>query len=400
MSLEDIFRAAVENKTIPGAVLVATNRSGTLNYAAAFGNAGASPDSTPLAIDSVFWIASCTKLLTTIAALQCVERGLFALDAPADVAHLLPEYVAPVVLAGFDARGEAIINPAARGITLRHLLTHTGGMGYDTRGPLAAWRGSRGEKPARAFQGDIAGGMRMPLLFEPGEGWNYGTGVDWAGKMVERANRGMSLDVYMRENLWEPLGLRSMTFHLEQREDIRGNLVEMARRTPESGALVPSAGHIIANPSKDAMGGIGLYGSAEEYLQILASLLRDDGKLLTSQSVTEMFAPQLSPACKEMWMRKVKARNYVLTGGLKIGADLTWGLGGLCTLEDVEGRRKKGSLSWGGLPNLFWWIDRESGVAGMYASQVLPQGDPLSCELFAEFEKYVYKNAEELTLKG
>ncbi|KAF7978978.1 hypothetical protein HWV62_44231 [Athelia sp. TMB] len=410
MSLENTFDNAIEANAIPGAVLVATNRSGlfpypltqrryltirgtgTLNYERAFGKAGASPNSKPMTLDSVFWIASCTKLMTAIAVLQCVERGLFALDSSSDVARLLPEYAAPEIVTAFDEHGKPIMKAASSGITLRHLLTHTSGMGYDTRGPLALWRESRGEQPGCAFLGDLA----MPLTFEPGKSWDYSTGVDWAGKMVERANGGISLDKYMQAHLWEPLGLRSMTFHLEQKEDSREQLVEMARRAPETGLLTPSTGNIIANPSKDSMGGIGVYASARDYLQILASLLRDDCRLLTPSGVEELFKPQLSQACKNAWMGKAGARHYVLTGGLAVGTDLTWALGGTSTEQDIDGRRKKGSMSWGGLPNLFWWIDRETGITGMYASQVVPQGDAKSCELFADFEKLVYEMEKEL----
>ncbi|KZP22318.1 hypothetical protein FIBSPDRAFT_890437 [Athelia psychrophila] len=127
----------------------------------------------------------------------------------------------------------------------------------------------------------------------------------------------------------------------------------------------------------DGLGGGGVYGSPVEYLRVLGSLLRDDGKLLQSASVDELFRPQLSKA--------------IPAGNIPVGTDASWGLGGMTTLEDVDGRRRKGSVAWGGLPNLFWWMDRETGVVGVYASQIVPPRDAQSKELFEAFERHVYK---------
>ncbi|KZP22311.1 beta-lactamase/transpeptidase-like protein [Athelia psychrophila] len=383
-TFEDVIQAAVENKIIPGAVLVATNKSGTLNYAKAFGTAGILPDAKPLTLDSTFWIASCTKLVTTIACMQCVERGLFSLDSPEDVAKLLPEYAEPEILTGLDDQGKPILVPAKNRITLRMMLTHTSGMSYDIMNPtIAAWRKSRGEPCGSLVNLE---GCRSPLVFEPGEEWEYGTGIDWAGQMVERANGGRSLETYLQENIWGPLDIHHMTFHLEKKEEVRNLLADMTARMPETDLLVPTGDHVIADPAKDALGGSGLYGDAVEYMKILNSILRDDGKLLKSASIKEMFQPQLSEKCKTSLVQKLVKHS------LEAGAPLSCGLGGAYNLEDLkDGRRRKGSLTCGGLPNLFWWIDQQAGVAGMYASQVVPTNDLKSAELFLEFEKGIYK---------
>ncbi|KZP22310.1 beta-lactamase [Athelia psychrophila] len=381
---EETVRSAINKGIIPGCVVVATNKSGTLDYAKAFGNAGVLPDSKPLTLQSTFWIASCTKLMTAVAAMQCVEKGLFSLDSPDDVARLLPEYAAPEILTGFDDQGKPILAPAKNRITLRQMLTHSSGMGYDFSSPqLIAWRKSRNEENA-AFKMDIQGYV-TPLLYEPGEGWEYGAGADWAGAMVERASEGLTLNAYMKKNIWQPLDIKHITFHLETNEEVRGQLVNVSARVPDTGLLVHYPRPLISDPAKDGLGGGGVYGSPVEYLRVLGSLLRDDGKLLQSASVDELFRPQLSKASKLAWMKIVPA------GNIPVGTDASWGLGGMTTLEDVDGRRRKGSVAWGGLPNLFWWMDRETGVVGVYASQIVPPRDAQSKELFEAFERHVYK---------
>ncbi|KZP16688.1 beta-lactamase/transpeptidase-like protein [Athelia psychrophila] len=397
-TIEETFRAATENRVIPGAVLMATNKAGTLNYAKAFGKTGVSPDAKPLTLDSTFWIASCSKLLTTIACLQCIERGLFSLDSPEDIARILPEISAPEIFSGVDSEGRSILAPAKNRITLRQLLTHTAGLSYEGMDPrLDAWR--KTPDGSRTFSDDFTNKCLVPLVFEPGEQWSYSLGVDWAGKLVERVNDGVTLEAYMQQHIWTPLGMRDITFHLEQKEQVKRYLVETTARVPESGLLIQGKNEIIPDPITFESGGAGLYSSAPEYLKVLTSILRDDGKLLKSESIAEMFKPQLSPTTKDSWMKMLQNpfANGALTGNLPTGTDLTWGLGGKYSLEDMDGRRKKGSLSWCGLPNLFWWIDQEAGIAGFYASQVVPTGDRKSTDLFAEFEKDVYRKASQVS---
>ncbi|KZP08067.1 beta-lactamase/transpeptidase-like protein [Athelia psychrophila] len=393
---QEPFRAAVEDGTIVGVVLAATNKSGTLNYAEAFGKTGASPDADALTVEATFWIASCTKLVTTIATLQCIERGLFALDAPDDIARLLPEYASPELLRGFDEDGQPTTKPAENRITMRQLLTHTSGLAGEFGNPeLSAWRAGRKRK-GHASETDVVERLQSPLVFEPGEGWDYSTlGMDWVGQIIERANGNVSLERYVQDNICGPLGMHDTTFHLERVAGVAQRLAGMSVRAGENGRLAHMPGHLMHDPAAYGSGGGGLYASAPDFLKVLTSIMRDDGKLLRSESVADMFVPQLSPASKDAWMGKLQVDvvNRIMTGGMKVGTDLSWGLGGMCSLADTEGKRKKGSLAWGGYPNLFWWIDREGGMAGLYASQVIPAGDPQSTALFAEFEAGVYQMA-------
>lgn len=295
--------------------------------------------------------------MTTICALQCVENGLFSLDTAEDVKRLIPEMADAEILTGFDAApdGGPTTKKAEKKFTLRQMLTHSSGMGYDAFNPtLIKWRTTRGEG-SLTLCGDLIKGCQMPLLFEPGEGWEYSVAIDWAGIMVERANDGIKLGEYMRKHIWDPLGMKSTTFHLEEKPDVEARLPDMSARTP-TGDLAFIPGHVMSHPARDDLGGAGSYSSAPDYIKVLASLLRNDGKLLQKQTVDEMFKPQLSPQAKETFQKvlTVSEQNDLLTGGMKIGTSVNWGLGGFLVEEDTEGGRRKGSLAWAGLPNLYW----------------------------------------------
>jgi len=132
--IDRVLQAATDRGDIPGVVAMAGTRDGPV-YQGAFGRR-ALPDGPSMTADSVFWIASMTKAITSAAAMQLVEQGKLALDRP--IAEVLPELGAPQVLEGFDAAGEPRLRPAKRAITLRHLITHTAGFCYDIWNPQIA----------------------------------------------------------------------------------------------------------------------------------------------------------------------------------------------------------------------------------------------------------------------
>jgi methyl acetate hydrolase len=173
------LRKSLEQRRIPAAVaMVATQKE--VVFRAAFGKRDPSgPDVDP---EAIFRIASMTKPITTVAALQLVERGKLSLDEP--VARHLPRLANLDVLEGFDPSGKPSLRPAKTEITLRHLLTHTSGLGYDT------WDQRMYEFTQRAGETYPKPG---PLMFEPGTRWQYGQGIDWAGRLVE-ALAGSTLD--------------------------------------------------------------------------------------------------------------------------------------------------------------------------------------------------------------
>ncbi|KAG0652835.1 methylbutanoyltransferase [Hyphodiscus hymeniophilus] len=335
--------------------------------------------------------------MTAISALQCVERGQFTLDE--DVTQQLPELKAIQIQTGCDSAGNPVLEKAKNKITLRyirdcqyrmkkadvfrfrHLLTHTSGLSYTKFGDLKL---------------SLVERCSTPLLFEPGEGFIYGTGHDWAGIMVERVT-GVSLESYIQQHIGGPLKIGSLVFRISSYPELYRRLVEVSIRKEDSG-LQWTPETVWPVDLTENSGGSGAYASLVDYQKILHSITANDGRLLTSQMVDQIFRPEMSPVVRADVMKalKIESTNNIY-GGLPKGTDVTYSMGGMVVLEDLPGRRPKGTVHWGGLLNVFFWMDRTTGVSGIYGSQVFPAGDPTCLGLFAEFESKTYEalNASE-----
>jgi CubicO group peptidase (beta-lactamase class C family) len=362
--------------------------------------------------DTVCWIASCTKLMTTVAVMQCVERGILKLDE--DVSEIwLPEFKEIGILTKIeedkDGNERPIYKTRTEKITLRQLLTHSSGLAYEFTHPkLNQWRSvSSSTKEGRALgrSSDLASAMRVPLLFEPGTAWIYGYGIDWAGLAVMRATN-QNLEEYMTENIWGPLRMTSTTFSLERhRPDLYNRLAGMTVRDDEGNLEDSDGGPMGKNIERVHYGGGGgCYSTANDYIKLLTSLLGTVAsgsgpipQLLTPESLKEMFSPNLSKASTEA-MRAVVANPlaFGLAGNLSKSVETSFGLGGILNLGEIPSTgRKGGGMQWGGLPNLFWWISPRDGVCGCYFSQLLPPGDVLSFNLYGDFEKAVLEEKKQ-----
>ena len=241
--------------------------------------------------DSAFWIYSVTKTFTAIAALQCVERGQIALDD--EVYGVLPELKDFQIISIGNDQSQLSFTPHKEKITLRRLLSHTSGIGVDAFDPrLQAWRMSRGEH-TQAFCGDSKKAYTLPLLFEPGQGWAYGGGVEWAGILVGRLNGGVTLGEYMRQHILEPLGMADTTFHPDRNPAMRDRLVTTSIRISD-GTLVPMEGPYPA-VTQDDSGAMGLVSTVPDMAKLTADLLRPQPTVLSATSVEELFTPQFAP---------------------------------------------------------------------------------------------------------
>lgn len=237
-------------------------------------------------MDTPFFGFSCTKLLTTICALQLVEKGSIGLEDK--VGSILPELKSPDIICK-NPQNSFVLTPAKNEITLRHLLTHTSGLSYDAMHPvLVAWRKSRGEGPM-VMSGKLIEAFSIPLLFEPGTSWAYGAGLEWTGVLIERTS-GQKLSAYMRDHIFKSLGLGRSTFKLSQRRDMEEQAAQMWLRG-EGGKLVP-----IPSPypidARDDCGGLGLITSTSDFVSVLKDLLRESPVLLKAETVEAMFTPQ------------------------------------------------------------------------------------------------------------
>jgi methyl acetate hydrolase len=380
-TIDTVLRRAVEAGEVPGVVAMAATAEGPV-YQGAFGKRAlpAGPDMT---VDSVFWIASMTKAMTSTAAMMLVERGKLSLDGP--IAEVLPALAAPQVLEGFDDAGQPRLRPARRAITLRHLLTHTAGFGYDIwNADLLRYEEMKGI-PGIISCENLA--LTMPLTFDPGERWDYGINIDWAGKAVEAVS-GQKLGVFLRENLFEPLGMKDTAFKLTAAH--RARLVGMHARQADGG-LEPMPFEIPQEPEFE-MGGGGLYGTAADYIAFQRLFLnggRANGKaVLKAETVRQMSENQMGATNVRLLRTAIPA--YSNDAEFFPGMVKKWGLGFMINTERVPGGRSAGSLAWAGLGNTYFWIDPAKRLAGVILTQIVPFGDGKVLDLLGKFENAVY----------
>ena len=381
MNIQTILDRAIESGTIAGATAFVGNRAGTISSHAA----GVSDPATGAAMmpDTIFQIASMTKAITSVAAMQLVEQGRLTLDGPIET--VLPALATPQVVIGFDDAGNAMLRPATRPITLRHLLTHTSGFGYAfmSADMLRAFGPAGPPAP-----GSIAS-ITSPLLFDPGERWEYGISTDWVGRAVEAAS-GQSLGDYFADAILKPLGMDDTGFRLSD--------AQMARRVTllsrgEGGTFMPFPAEM--NGGADAefdSGGAGLMSSGPDYLRFVRMMLNggslDGVTILTPETIAEMSRNQIGQlrAGKMDTVMPMFSRPYDGFPEMHAG----WGLGFLINPETGPNGRAAGSLAWAGIANSYYWIDPASDITGVLMMQFLPFGDPHALALYAAFEKAVY----------
>ena len=373
---------ATQLGNVPGVVAMATTREGRI-YEGAFGRR-ALGSGAAMELDSVVWIASMTKALTTTAALQLVEQGKLHLDAPAS--EVVPQLGQARVLTGFDSAGQPLTRAPKRPITLRHLLTHTSGFGHETwsadvQRAQAAWSLPRIGSGRKA-------GLRVPLLFDPGERWQYGIGIDWTGQLIEAAS-GRTLGSYLQEHVFAPLGMHSTAFRLTP--DMRSRLTQVHQRDPE-GTLRPIDFEVVQEPEFE-LGGGGLYSTAGDYLRFVSAILNDgtlEGtRILRSATVLDMARNQIG----ELRVQALKTALPAMSNDAEFlpGIDKTWGLGFQINEQAAPTGRPAGGLMWAGLANTFYWIDRTRGVGGLLLTQLFPFADAKAVALFQAFEAEVYQ---------
>ena len=380
--LDSILREAVTSDAMPGIVAVAATDRGIL-YEGAFGKRELSKDA-PMTVDTVVWIASMTKAITATAAMQLVEQGKLSLDRPA--ADVVPELATAKVLEGFDAAGKPRLRAPKRPITLRHLLTHTAGFGYEIWAPAIAKYQEATGTPGITTCTNAA--LTTPLLFDPGDRWEYGINIDWVGKMVE-AMSGQMLDRYFREHIFGPLGMTDTSFKLSPAQ--RARLASIHQRGAD-GALAPIEFGLPEEP-EFLMGGGGLYGTAGDYLAFGQMILHEGSfegnRLLRSETVAQMAQNHIDTL--EVGVLKSAMPTLSNDIGLFPGMSKKWGLSFLINTQQAPTGRSAGSLAWAGLANTYFWIDRTKQVCGVFLSQVFPFYDHTAIDLFVKFETEVYR---------
>lgn len=373
-----------------------TGRLGNYVYKKVAGFNGVVEDAVELDFDQTFFLASCTKLIGAIAALQCVERGLIGLDDPLDQ-HLPELNSQPIVKQKGDAA--FVFEKPTKPLTLRHLITHSSGAAYDVMDPtLIAWRRSRGENPKFSTSGFVAKNYAYPRTFEAGEGWMYGAGLDWASLLVVRlTNQGSirGFEDYVEENIAKLLGITSFTWHLSRKPHVSEKLMRASKRR-DDGSLTDGPNPMFREPA-DESAGAGLYSNVHDYTRVLADLLKDSPVLLRKETIEQMFTPQFADGSNALKALEAKGERTwgPIMGRSTEGVVGNMGLGGFLVMEDCKREnyfKPKGTLTWSGMPNLLWSVNRERGLALMFATQVVPWNDEKSQALGAAFETAVWTN--------
>ncbi|KAK7964104.1 hypothetical protein PG988_011078 [Apiospora saccharicola] len=427
--LDDILRsytvssdeATVKNKLL-GAGFVVVDKNGII-YEGASGRLAFAPGSAPFTVNSLVWLASQGKLATAVAFLQLVDQGHLTMEQ--DLRALMPELGALEILRGFDddQDGKPILEPNTRPITLHHLLTHTLGLGYDISVPdLMRWSRYVGRTAINLDWSQS--GMTYPLLFAPGEGWEYGMAYDWAGAALERLTE-QKLGGWMQNHIFTPLGMKRTGFWPEEILGKDGNeegdqLLEFAFGAQDGilgagpypdGELRPGTSILRAKHEMES-GGAGLFSTPHDYGLFLSGVLRSAYSspppsqaqpLLNPQTLTQLWTPQLTPPQRAQLTSTVTGYQVGFAPELPLDGSvrLDFGMGGLMFLDDLPGKRRAGSVTWSGMGNGRWWLDPATGIAAAMFTDVLPHGNAVVNRMWEELERAVYSDLlPELKEKG
>ncbi|MEP2736145.1 MAG: serine hydrolase domain-containing protein [Erythrobacter sp.] len=382
IDLQKTLTQSVQKHGVPSAAAMIGNSDKVI--ASAFIGSADPASGKPMALDSIFQIASMTKAITSLAAMQLVESGKLSLDDP--IGAVLPELAEPQVLTGFDADDKPQTRTAETPITLRHLLTHTSGLGYPfTSADMA--------KAQASLLGEVVPGTRAaitsPLMFDPGSDWLYGVSTDYVGFAVEAAS-GQNLGDYFEEHIFAPLGMADTGFSVTPEKAAR----RVALHSVAEGGFMPFPLEIGGGDAAEFQsGGGGLYSTAPDYMRFMQMVLNrgelDGKRLLSENGIAAMSRNQIGNLRAGYMESVVPMLAHEIDNFPDM--DTKWGLGFLINPETGPNGRAPGSLAWAGIANCYYWIDPASGIAGLVLMQYLPFGDERAAAVFEDLEKAAYQ---------
>lgn len=378
-----LSRVTQGESRVPGVVAMVTDRKQDI-YSGAAGDRRLGDGA--MSEDTVFAIFSTTKAIAGTTALQCVEEGLLDLDAPAR--DYVPAIGKLQVLDGFDSAGKPMLRAPKSDVTTRQLMLHTGGFGYDFFNEK--YRRMAEEHGQPSIVAATRAAIETPLLFDPGEKWEYGSNIDWVGQVVE-AIRGKRLGEVMRERIFAQLGMKEIAF--TRTPSMKERSATIHARTADGGLSPMDGFELPDNPEVD-MGGHGLYATIPEYMKFIRMWLNDgdgpNGRVLKPETVAWAVKNGLQEHQKVGMLPGVIAslsNDAEFFPGLK----KSWSYTFMVNDEEAPTGRPAGAIGWAGLANSFYWIDRQNGVGGYWATQILPFGDPVSFGGYLDFETAVYQ---------
>ncbi|MEM7467488.1 MAG: serine hydrolase domain-containing protein [Pseudomonadota bacterium] len=369
---------------VPGVVAMVTDKNGNI-YEGAAGVRELGQEQA-MTTDSVMLMASCTKAVTGVAIMQLVEEGLVSLDDPAK--EYAPEIAELQVLEGFSDAGEAKLRAPKSDITLNHLMLHTSGLCYEFfSDALLQYRTAKEIPTILSCTFDS---FRDVLLHDPGERWTYGSSIEWLGVIVERI-RGKKLGEVMNERIFAPLEIENTAFELTPA--MLEKRVTIHQRNP-NGELVAQPEVMLPQPPEVQLGGAGLYGTVGDYIKFIRMVLNDGagprGQVLKPETVNAMSKNGLGDIKTTPWQSSIP--SLANDGDFFPGQAKSWSYTFMVNEEKTPSGRPANQLAWAGLANTFFWIDRQTGIGGMWGTQILPFQDAVSYPSFTDFERAVYAN--------
>ncbi len=371
------------NPRVPGVVAMVTDQNSNIYT----GTAGERVlDGAPMDAETVFAIFSTTKAIAGTTALQCVEEGLLDLDAPAK--EYAPAIGKLQVIEGFDAAGQPKLRAPKSDVTTRQLMLHTGGFGYDFFSETYKRMAEEHGQPS-VVSGSRAA-IESPLLFDPGERWEYGTNIDWVGQVVEGI-RGKRLGAVMQERVFDQLGMTDTAF--TRTDAMKAQTATIHARGADN-SLTPMHDFALPDNPEVDMGGHGLYGTVPDYMKFIRMWLNDgdgpNGRVLKPETVEWAVKGALVPPQKVTMLRGA-IPSLSNDAEFFPGVAKDWSYSFMVNSEEAPTGRPAGAIGWAGLANSFFWIDRQNGFGGYWATQILPFGDPVSFGGYLDFETAVYQ---------
>jgi methyl acetate hydrolase len=382
--VDAVLRAAVSAQDVPGLVAMAATETGVV-YEGVFGSRRIH-EGPEMTRDTIFRVASMVKLITTVAALRLVEQGKLSLEAP--VPDIDPVVAAPQVLDGFDPAGKPLLRPAKRPIALHDLLTHTAGFVYRLWDSEALKYYKAIDKLPTAERRKLP---HTPLMFDPGERWQYGGNIDWVGRLVQAVS-GEPLDAHFRKHIFEPLGMNDTGFVISPAQWARE--ASGHRRQPDGSLKAEPMGPQPKWPPapQSYSGGGGICSSAPDYLTLIRMLMHGGAlngvRILRPDTVALMGQNQIGPI--DVGVLRTTAPTISNDVDFFPGIKLKWGFGHMITTQPVPEGRSAGSLTWAGIYNTYYWIDPKKRIAAVFMTQVLPFADQRVLRVYRQFERGIY----------
>jgi methyl acetate hydrolase len=371
-----VLKTAVDRGDVPGVAVAVVNKDGLL-YNEGFGRSRTLTN-TPMAKDTIFNMASMTKPVTSVAIMMLVDEGKLKLDD--EVAKYLPQWKDRPVISKFnDADASFETRPAKRPITIRHLLTHTSGIGYGFASPTLTKIIEKTKKTE----------LDLPLLFDPGEGWAYGASTRVLGHVVETIS-GQKIDAFLESRILSPLGMHDTSYLVPTTKYAR---VVAVNRRGTDGKFIE--GPMPATIPATVQGDGGLYGTPSDYGLFLRMLLNRgtlNGKRILSEKSAKAM---LESATGNVVVKEQQSANLGLSRNFPLGAGKDkWGLGFQLAAEKQPNRRTPGSGTWAGIFNTHFFIDPSKEIGVVVMMQTLPFYDEASMKVYAGVEEAVYANVK------